>query len=676
MIAFINSATKTLLIENGQMNDASTVSALEAACQRGVQTRIVMTNFSQYSTQLAALTAAGCQVYLYPNTTSALYIHAKAAVADYGLLTQNAFISSINYTYSSLVANRELGVYITEPASVKLLYTTMSSDYAGSGVVVPAPLASFSSSSISFPDTMASRTSAVQNLTLTNKGSLPLTITKIALGGSNPSFFTQTSTCGASLAVSASCTLSITFKPTSAKSYSAYLLVSGNAPGSPQTIPLTGTGLAKAPLATLSTSSINFQLTTVGKTNSATGVTLTNTGLAPLDLSSITLTGANAAQFALASTCRSSLAVDASCSLSATFKPAAAAAYTAAISIASNAATSPQTITLTGTGTTHTISRSFYVFPESDATITPLYALVNNAQKSIDMTMWGLQDTIFLDDLVAACNRGVTVRVVLDQENEKSPNTPAFNQLNEVTNCSAVWGNPAFAVMHAKFILIDGSQVAVLSLNLQTKCYSSTRDFALVENDPLDIAAIQATFDKDYAAGVTAAGVTGTSDFKYVPGLGDANDLIWSPTNARPEMLSFINNATKSLLIENEELLAPDINSAIEAACMRGVQTDIAFTDFSQFSAQFAALKAAGCNLYLYPYKGEYSGKGFYIHTKAAVADYGLPTQKAFMGSISYSTYALIYNRELNIYITDQSIVDTLYQTMLSDFEGNGTVVQ
>ena len=55
------------------------------------------------------------------------------------------------------------------------------------------------------------------------------------------------------------------------------------------------------------------------------------------------------------------------------------------------------------------------VFPETDGSITPIYALINSAQKSIDMSMWALADTTFSGDLVAACNRGVTVRVVLDQ---------------------------------------------------------------------------------------------------------------------------------------------------------------------------------------------------------------------------------------------------------------------
>ena len=132
------------------------------------------------------------------------------------------------------------------------------------------------------------------------------------------------------------------------------------------------------------------------------------------------------------------------------------------------------------------------------------------------MTMYELVDTTFSGDLVAACQRGVKVRVILDQNLERSSNTPAYNQLNAVTNCSAVWANPVFQATHQKSFIVDGTRVAIMSLNLTSRYYTTTRDFALIENDPVDIAAIQATFNADY---VSAA---------YTPGAG--TDLIWSPT--------------------------------------------------------------------------------------------------------------------------------------------------
>jgi hypothetical protein len=81
-------------------------------------------------------------------------------------------------------------------------------------------------------------------VTLTNSGTAPLTIAALSVGGSNPGDFTQTNTCGASLAASAHCAISVTFKPTAAGARAAAVTIVTNAAGSPQSIALSGTAVA------------------------------------------------------------------------------------------------------------------------------------------------------------------------------------------------------------------------------------------------------------------------------------------------------------------------------------------------------------------------------------------------------------------------------------------------
>lgn len=131
MLAIINNAQKTLLVENEEMGASNIVSALEAACARGVTVNIAMVSQSSYSTEFKALEAAGCGVHVYPDTQTGFYIHAKAVVADFGLPSQNVYMGSINYSNASMTENRELGVYIADPASVQSLNATMAADYAG-----------------------------------------------------------------------------------------------------------------------------------------------------------------------------------------------------------------------------------------------------------------------------------------------------------------------------------------------------------------------------------------------------------------------------------------------------------------------------------------------------------------------------------------------------------------
>src|SRR5438094_9424458 len=85
-------------------------------------------------------------------------------------------------------------------------------------------------------------TSAAQTVTLTNSGGAALSISSIAVTGTNSADFGQTNNCGSSLAASSSCTINVTFTPAASGTRSGTLTVTDNASGSPQTASLTGTG--------------------------------------------------------------------------------------------------------------------------------------------------------------------------------------------------------------------------------------------------------------------------------------------------------------------------------------------------------------------------------------------------------------------------------------------------
>ena len=224
---------------------------------------------------------------------------------------------------------------------------------------IPAPTAPASPSvtlaptSLTFAAQTVGTTSPSQGVTLTNSGNAALTITGITVTGTNPGDFAQTNTCPASLAAGANCTINVTFTPTLAGARSAAISVADNAAGSPQSAPLTGTGTtATGPAVTLAPTSLTFASQTVGTTSPSQSVTLTNSGSAALTITAISVTGTNLADFAQTNTCAASLAAGANCAINVTFTPAATGARSATVSIADNAAGSPQTVPLTGTGTT------------------------------------------------------------------------------------------------------------------------------------------------------------------------------------------------------------------------------------------------------------------------------------------------------------------------------------
>jgi hypothetical protein len=189
-------------------------------------------------------------------------------------------------------------------------------------------------------------------VTLTNSGTKTLTISGITLTGRNSSDFSQANTCGSSVAVKASCTFSITFKPSALGLRTASIQVGDNAFNTPQIISLSGTGVTTAPIVTLAPGTLSFGNQVVNVASASQIVTLTNTGNAALTITNIKTTGADSSEFTQTSTCGSSVAAGANCTISVTFTPAAAGSRSATLSITDNAPFSPQTVKLSGDGTT------------------------------------------------------------------------------------------------------------------------------------------------------------------------------------------------------------------------------------------------------------------------------------------------------------------------------------
>jgi hypothetical protein len=211
------------------------------------------------------------------------------------------------------------------------------------------PVATLSPTSLVFPSTVTGTASEEQVVTLKNTGTGTLTIGSIALTGTNPTSFVDLTSCGATLASGASCAIYVAFDPTKTGALSASLALTDNAAGSPQKLALSGTGTS-APSVKLSPTTISFPTTTHGTVSAAQAVTVTNSGTATLDLSSIALTGTNPGDFEEVNDCGPSLAPSANCTIYVAFKPAAAASYKATVSVADSGSASPQTVSLSGTG--------------------------------------------------------------------------------------------------------------------------------------------------------------------------------------------------------------------------------------------------------------------------------------------------------------------------------------
>jgi len=221
------------------------------------------------------------------------------------------------------------------------------------------PVVSFSSNSVGLGSSLVGSTATGQSVTVTNTGPVPLIFASVAIGGANASDFTETNTCTPSVAAGANCTIMVGFTPSAVGARTAAITLTDNAADSPETITLTGSGVA--PAVTLAPTSLTFASQATGSTSAAQAITLTNSGNAALTIASISASG----DFAETQTCGSSLAAGANCKISVTFIPTSVGSRNGAISITDNATGSPQTVSLSGTGATPPSTPTVKVTPAS-----------------------------------------------------------------------------------------------------------------------------------------------------------------------------------------------------------------------------------------------------------------------------------------------------------------------
>ncbi len=201
-----------------------------------------------------------------------------------------------------------------------------------------------SPASLSFGNQAVNTTSAAKTVTLTNTGTATLNISSIAITAGTNFFTISSNTCGSTLDAGKKCTVKVTFTPTQLGAVTGTLSFTDDASGSPQDVPLSGTGVAQA---TLTPASLTFGKTKVGTTSAAKKVTLKNN--LPTTLTGISYS--TKAPFAVStSSCTTTLASKKSCTISVTFSPTATGTATGTLTVSDSANNSPQTASLSGTG--------------------------------------------------------------------------------------------------------------------------------------------------------------------------------------------------------------------------------------------------------------------------------------------------------------------------------------
>ena len=304
-------------------------------------------------------------------------------------------------------------------------------------------------------------------------------------------------------------------------------------------------------------------------------------------------------------------------------------------------------------------NHTLLVFPGSHQ---PIYDFVNSAKHSIELTMYELDDSTMESDLIAAAQRGVDVRVILD--GRVGPGSkyyqPGYDEL-KAGGVNVVWSNPAYYYTHQKTLTVDGRESLIMTGNLDSYYYDSDRDYAIFDTNRADVRAIVQTFDADFV-------------YKPITPSAGSGDLVWSPTTSEDRILDVINGAHRTLLVEQEEMYDTAVIDALVAAAKRGVQVKLAIISECDLDPYLNTLLAAGVQISL----NNTAADPLYTHAKVVLADYGRPDERVEFGSINISNTSLTENRELGVVLDafgphNQQVINTLQTVITGDFAGGQT---
>ena len=261
-----------------------------------------------------------------------------------------------------------------------------------------------------------------------------------------------------------------------------------------------------------------------------------------------------------------------------------------------------------------------------------LLALLGRATRSIDVTIYQFTSRSIRTALEDAVRRGVRVRVILDGA---QPENVALGQALRGAGIEVHSSSHAFVFTHQKTITIDEELTFVFSGNLETRAFTSSRNYGVVDRDFEDVRDFDTLFEADWIDGSASLPCT---------------RLVYSPVTSRPRVLELLRGARRTIDVEAMYITDPEVVSALVQAEARGVAVRVLLNDPSTGFLSTAAVRAlenAGAEVRRLP--------SLFIHAKVMVVDRAW----LFLGSENFSANSLGRNREAGL-VLGETDVDVL----------------
>lgn len=286
------------------------------------------------------------------------------------------------------------------------------------------------------------------------------------------------------------------------------------------------------------------------------------------------------------------------------------------------------------------------IFVQPEAGTAPVVGAIDGAKRSVWLQIYMLTDVAVIEALGRAAERGLDVRVLLEEKpyNPGNPNSALSTNQKVATNletqgCKVSWTNPQFNFTHAKGMLVDGQVAYVLTYNLTKAATETNREFGVINRAMSDVGELRRIF---------------LADWNRQPYQPLDPDLVVSPDNARMRILALMAGAERELLVGVEVISDPEVMAMLAYKRGLGVDVRVLVGSVKKITANLAPanqLAAAGV-----PTRSQ--GRP-YLHAKYIIAD----GEAAYVGSINFSTNSLDENRELGLILQEPEVMSTLRKT-------------
>lgn len=282
------------------------------------------------------------------------------------------------------------------------------------------------------------------------------------------------------------------------------------------------------------------------------------------------------------------------------------------------------------------------LFVQPDDGRAPLLDELGAARATIDLAIYLLSDDETIQALETAVDRGLPVRVLLEEHPFGGDGRQAdtFDRLQQA-GIDVRWSNPAFRFSHIKTLIVDDAVAVIMNQNLTYSSFTQNRELDVITTRPDDVAQAVAIFQADWERAPEPA----------------AGPLIVSPTNARSALLALIGSASSTLDVYAEVVREPAFVTGLSEAAARGVAVRVVMSpaDDRQL-VEVRQLVDAGIRIRFV--------SSPYIHAKLFLVD----SERAFVGSQNMTATSLDQNRELGLVVDEPGAVERINRLFNDDF--------